>query len=63
MALDIQLKVMLSPEQYVCTKQIAEFNGESQSGWVRRLIVKEIRDHALMLEASAKNRTGENGHE
>jgi hypothetical protein len=43
---DIQVKVMLSPEEFVAFRAICDEQGHSQSGQARALIKQYIRDYA-----------------
>lgn len=42
---DIQLKVMLTPEEYLALRAMADDLGVSQSGLARMLIKRALRDH------------------
>lgn len=46
LAHDIQVKVMLTPEEFLALKQVAEDIGTSQSALLRMAAKEKIRAHA-----------------
>jgi len=64
MSRDLQLKVMLSPEEYVAFKAICDEEGQSQSGMARSFIKRYIHSYALKDAANASPKaTDEPGQE
>ena len=61
MARDIQLKVMLSPEEWLAVKDAADFEADSQSGWARRTLLKAVREHAYNIATIHEKATDEHG--
>lgn len=49
MARDIRIQVLVSAEEYMAATHMAEEDGDSQSGLLRRLLLKEARRRASSL--------------
>jgi len=49
MARDIRIQVLLTAEEYMALTHMADEDGDSQSGLLRRLMRKEARNRALSL--------------
>lgn len=61
---DIQVKVMLSAEEYVAFKAVCEEEGQSMSGRSRSLIKHDIRVYAAKdIAASTSKSTDDMGHD
>ncbi len=56
---DLQLKVMLSAEEYVAMRAICDEAGQSQSGYARQLIKRAIAEYAQSSRASRPEATDE----
>lgn len=54
---DMQVKVMLSAEEYLALKSLAEHLGTSQSGLLRMLAKEKIRDHAFNMDGMDQSAT------
>lgn len=63
MSRDIQIKVMVSPEEYVAFRTLADEQGQSQSGLARQLIKRAIRDYAEAATAGHASATDEPGQD
>lgn len=63
MARDIQIKVMVSAEEYLAFKNVADEGGESQSGWLRRIAIREVRTHVASMASDQKNDMDDIGHD
>lgn len=63
MTRDIQIKVMVSPEEYVAFRAVAEADGQSQSGLARQLIKRAIREFAQASTGEPVVATDEPGQE
>lgn len=59
MSRDLQLKVMLSPEEYIAFRAIAEDRGQSQSGLARQLIKQAISEFAQSTTDGGERDTDE----
>ena len=60
---DFQVKVMLSAEEYVALKSVADDVGTSQSGLLRMFAKEKIRDHAQSMRPSSDKSTDEPGQD
>jgi len=60
---DLQLKVMLNPEEFVAFRALADERGQSQSGLARQLIKGAIREFAESTPATLLTATDEPGQD
>ncbi len=60
---DIQIKVMLSAEEYLGLKAVADHIGTSQSGLLRMLAKEKIRSHVDSMRFKPGNATDESGQD
>lgn len=63
MSRDLLVKVLLSAEEFIAFRAIADEQGESQSGFARRLIKQEIRRYAQSETDAAHQSSTEAVHE
>lgn len=60
---EFQIKVMLSAEEYLGLKAVADFIGTSQSGMVRMLVKEKIREHVTSMRSEKIKATDDQGQE
>jgi hypothetical protein len=60
---DMQVKVMLSAEEYLALRALAEHVGVSQSGLLRMLAKDKIREHAVNMAPTDETATDKKDHE
>ena len=58
-----QVKVALSPEEYVAFKAVAEHIGTTQSGLLRMMAKEKIKSHAESMRAGPQTAMDEMGQE
>jgi hypothetical protein len=63
MAHDIQVKVMLTAEEFLALRSVSDEIGTTQSGLLRQWMKEKLRIHASSIGASAEKTTDESGKE
>ena len=64
---DIRVQVLLSPEEYLALEHLADEEGDSHSGMLRRLFLRHARQRAQRtvdssMDGSASSETAEPAH-
>ena len=62
MTRDIRVPVLLSAEEYLALKHIAEETGRSQSGVFRYLLKRELRNHVSSMTGESEDESAEPAH-
>lgn len=59
---DIRVQVLVSAEEYIGLDTLAADDGDSHSGLLRRLLVREIRSRALSMALEQQGETARPAH-